>query len=306
MYIGSNSILSNIFLQLSSAEKELKQRFIAGPWELEKEFGHQEPGKLSDAVGIAINPTTQDVAVMDCKEQQVKIYCNTGEFKLSIDTTQGLLPGKRSQPLNVTASSEGDYYITDLTQFVRCYNQSGVYRNKWVAVSPQNKPSDSKNTPLGGLAMDYTNDLLLVGEVRHKYISKHHLDGTHVNSIKVNIMPWFLSVTPQDTIIVSDFSSNEAQIVDNTGQVLHTLKPPSHVDWNPWGICYHEGIIFICNGEICCFSVSSDYLGSIAVNRPPRCLTFVQGQKKFLMTSLDRVHSRAAKAIKMALLCRTC
>ena len=280
--------------QLSSAEKELKQRFIAGPWELEKEFGHQEPGKLSDAVGIEINPTTQDVAIVDIDEQQVKIYCNTGEFKFSIDTTQGLLPGKRSHPWNITASSEGVYYITDFTQFVRCYNQSGVYRNKWVAVSPENKPSDSENTALIGLAMDQTNDLLLVGEVNHGYISKHNLDGTHVNSIKVNIMPYHLSVTPQDTIIVIDLESNEAQIVDNTGQVLHTLKPPSHVDWEPAGVCCHEGIIFICNAStshygIYCFSESGDYLGSIAVNTLPLCLTFVQGQKKFLMTSLDRV-----------------
>ena len=279
--------------QLSSAEKELKQRFIAGPWELEKEFGHQEPGKLSDAVGIATNPTTQDVAVMDFTEQQVKIYCNTGEFKFSIDTTQGLLPGERLGLFNVTASSEGDYYITDATHFVRCYNQSGVYRSKWVAVSPENKPFDSENTALVGLAMDHTNDLLLVGEVVHKYVSKHHLDGTHVNSIKVNIKPYFLSVTSQGTIIVSDHVTKVTQIVDNTGQVLHTLKPPSYVHWTPWGICCHEGIIFICNAStshhrIYCFSESGNYLGSIAVNIP-LCLTFVQGQKKFLMTSVDSV-----------------
>ena len=283
-------------LQLSSAERELKQkRFIAGPWELVKEFGHQEPGKLCDAVGIAINPTTQDVAVMDNKELQVKIYCNTGKFKFSSDTTKGLLPGKISHPWNVIVSSEGVYYITDATQFVRSYNQSSIYRKKWVAISPENKASDSEDTGIIGLAMDHTNNMLLVGEVVHKYISRHHLDGTHVDSFKVNIRPHFLSVTSQGAIIVNNPFTKVTKIIDTAGQVLHTLKPPSHVvDWLPTGVCCHERMLFICNfatpqDGIYCFSELGDFLGSIAVNRIPRCLTFVKEQKKFLLTSGDRV-----------------
>ena len=68
-----NSLILNLIyhiLQLSHAERELQQSLVAG------HHGHQEPGKLSGATGIAINPTTQDVAVMGTEVQQVRIYCN--------------------------------------------------------------------------------------------------------------------------------------------------------------------------------------------------------------------------------------
>ena len=59
-----------LWLQLSHAERELQQSLIAD------HNGHQELGKLSGAAGIAINPTTQDVAIMGTEVQQVRIYCN--------------------------------------------------------------------------------------------------------------------------------------------------------------------------------------------------------------------------------------
>ena len=256
--------------------KLVTQNITTGSWELEKVFGETEPGKLSSAEGMTVTPTGM-IAIADHDVARIQVYSATGQHKLSIDTTQGLMPGTRSWPWNVAVSLDGSYYVTDETRFIKVYDSSGVFKVKWVAVSPENKPSDDEDTALRGLTID-SKSQVLVGEVRHKYVSIHKLSGLHITSIKVNIMPWSLAVTSQDTIIVSD-CWNVVQIVDIKGQHLHTLKPPSQVArWSPWGIYCYKDIILICNNSspsrgVYCFSPSGDYLRCIGTRDSPRCVT---------------------------------
>ncbi|XP_072051431.1 mitogen-activated protein kinase kinase kinase 7-like [Amphiura filiformis] len=282
--------IDHILLVLTSAEREhFQQRLTTGSFMLEKVFGKGQPGKLSCAMGIEVSPTG-DVAVAS-RAAKIQVYNAEGQHKLSIDTTQGLMPGTQSWPWNVTVSTEGNYVITDGTRFIKVYDSSGMYKDRWVAISPENKPSNTENTTLIGLTMD-SKGQLLVGEVKQKYISRHRQDGSHITSIKVNIKPYFLAVTSQDTIIVSNYW-NYVQIVNSTGHMLHTFKPPSHVTrWYAYGVCCYEDIIFICNNRspshgVHCFSSSGEYLRSIDTKDYPHCLAI--GKRKLYVTYHDRV-----------------
>ncbi|XP_072051433.1 uncharacterized protein [Amphiura filiformis] len=284
--------VDHILLVLTSAERELhfKQKLTTGSWVLEKEFGKDEPGKLSGALGIAVS-STGDVAVASNCAAKIQVYNADGQHKHSIDTTQGLMSGTRSRPCNVTVNTEGNYVITDDTRFIKVYDPSGMYKDRRVAISPENKPSNTEYTRLVGLTMD-SKGQLLVGEVNQKYISRHRQDGSHITSIKVNIEPNFLAVTSQDTIIVCDFGF-VVQIVNSTGHMLHTLKPPSHVTrWHPFGVCCYEDIIFICNialarNGVYCFSSTGEYLRSIDTKANyPHCLAV--GNRKLYVTYEER------------------
>ncbi len=258
---------------------DFRHSITTGSWKLENVFGQNEPGtcRLSWAEGITVSPTGM-IAITDFYVARIQVYSATGQHKFSIDTTQGLMPRKRScRPRNVAVSLDGSYYVADETSFIKVYDSSGVFKEKWVAVSPENKPSDAEDTELGGLAID-SKSQVLVGEVWHKYISIHKLNGLHISSIKVNIRPCFLAVTSQDMITVSDYL-NVVQIVDFTGQHLHTFKPTSQVTyWSPGGICCYEDIILICNDSsashgVYCFSSCGDYLRCIDTREDPHCVT---------------------------------
>ena len=197
---------------------------------------------------------------------------------MSLDTKQGLKSGQESQPWQVIVSSEGTYYISDESSSIAVFSADGKYQRRFTAVSPEGKPSDTEKLPtwLGGLAMD-NNRHILVGECKLRYISKHTEQlGVHVGSIKVNIKPEYLAVTPNDTIIISSWlivpgSKKTVQIIDQSGQVLHTLNRPAGVTgWNPCGVHCCKDTIFIANNAfgssgcgIYCYSMSADYLGCI-------------------------------------------
>ena len=202
-----------------------QRQLLNGPWVLERKIGEKNgPGKLTYPVGVAINPNG-DIIAMNAEPGHVHLYSAMGDHKKSLDTNPDSTVALWgiSHPCDVIASSNGDsYYATDGSQFVRCYDVNGLYKGKWVAISPHSKPSDSEITMLYSLAID-TNDQLLVGEVVTKYISKHRSDGSHVASFKVDITPVSLAVTSQGTIIVSDWLKGLVNILDN-GQFQITVS----------------------------------------------------------------------------------
>ena len=229
-----------------------------------------------------------------------------------MDTKQHLQPMKESdswlklqmesKPWNTAVSTDGKYHVTDSTEHVSVYNAQGQYDDQWAAVSPDGKPSDRETSKLQGLTVD-SQGQVLVGESIRRYISIHKPSGVHVRSIKIGIRPHFLAVTSLHTIVVSDRLNNVVQILDQSGQVLHTLKPNSTVVryWQPKGVCSHDNMVFICNYAmpehgICCFSLSGDYLGSIAIGKWPMDIVYVKESKEFVVSHRNngrvRMYSR--------------
>ncbi|XP_072051794.1 uncharacterized protein [Amphiura filiformis] len=84
---GQGMMTRQDHMKLASAEHS---QFIAGPWELENEFGHQDgPGKLKVAKDIAVCPNA-DIAVMS--SLNVCIYSNEGLYKSHLELKQGMNP----------------------------------------------------------------------------------------------------------------------------------------------------------------------------------------------------------------------
>ncbi len=170
------------------------------------------------------------------------------------------------------------------------YTADGEYKDRWVAMSPNNNPSNtSGDTWLLGLTIDRNNQLL-VGQVHSPmYISKHRENGSHIASFRINIEPYYLAATSHDTIVISDWHGT-VQIVDSTSDVLHTFNTNRQVPfWDPMGVVCHNDIIMVCNSdrsshEISCFSLSTGaYLGSIPVRDRPYGATIAQNSSKLLV-----------------------
>ena len=279
-------------VKAAAAAKAARQKqLLDGPWEFERKIGENEPGKLDWPWGIAVSPNADIIAIADYSSNAHRVQVYNGELvhKYSLDTTQGLKAWPWSHPEEVIVTSDGICYLTDTTQFVKQFGiATGVYKGRWVAVSPQHKPSDAEDTCLTGLTMD-TKGQLLVGEVNQKYISKHKVGGDHVASIKVDIAPRSLAVTSQDEIIVSDWKDT-VHIIDKAGQLLHTVKHPSHLHvqrWKPTGVACYEDIVCICNAKsIHCYSVSGDYLRDIPIKIPgySKCLAITPDCRKLMVS----------------------
>ena len=239
---------------------------------MQKRFGRDVgPAMLRNAVGVALTPH-QYIAVPDNRDARVVVYDIEGKHKMSLNTQQGLQSGQTSYPWQVIVSSKGTFYISDRSSSIAVFSADGKYQHRFAAVSPAGMPSTYiRNTELYGLTLD-NNRHILVGECKHEYISKHTEQGVHVGrSIKVNIRPGFLAITPNDSIIISSLSSETMQIINQSGQVLHTLNHPAGVtNWTPCDVHCCKDIIFIANctnalsdGGIHCYSMSADYLGCI-------------------------------------------
>ena len=239
---------------------------------LVKQFGNGWPGELDSGFDTAVT-VNGDIAVTDRHCAQVKMYGQDGTFKYGIDTSPGLSdelmrakPGKKSYPKGIVINPvSGDILVTD-GYYVKAFKSSedGTFKYKFPALSPEGIASSKGDSMLSGLTLD-VNTRLLVGEVRHRYISKHNLDGRHITTIKVRIQPQFIAVTPKNKIIISAWSLNSAiHILDCSGKLLHELKPPPEMArlWFPGGLCFSEGTIFVSNiVGIFCFSVIGEYLG---------------------------------------------
>ncbi|XP_072018869.1 E3 ubiquitin-protein ligase TRIM56-like [Amphiura filiformis] len=234
-----------------------------GVWKLDRSFGNGGAGKLIGGRGVAITQE-EDIVVADCKDAAVKIYKKDGQFKSSIK-----VPGS---PWNVVASSDGKLFVTNLTSSFSVYDGKGNLKHQFPTKSPDNVSSDAQGTQHWGLAIDNYNNLL-VGETEQNYISKHHLDGTHIISFKVTIKPYFIAVSSDDKIIIlQDVIDAAVHILNDNGVHLQTLKPPQSSGWNPTGICCtstHE--IFISSygesGTIYSYSAETGaYIGCLTKN----------------------------------------
>ena len=244
----------------------------SGVCEFLQQFGQEWPHELKGGFSIAVNPYTGDICVTDRQAAQVKVFDNEGNGKFNINTSVGLRPelltrhGRKSYPKGIVINPmTQDIMVTDC-QYVKAFDAASEHmlKHKFPAISPSGKTSDLEDDSfLAGLTLD-ANYRLLVGEVRHRYISKHHLNGKHISTIKVRIQPQFIVASP-GKIIISPWDLNASiHILDYTGKLLHELTPPPQILhlWYPSGLCFSEGTIFVSNVlGIFCFSVTGEYLG---------------------------------------------
>ncbi|XP_072016231.1 E3 ubiquitin-protein ligase TRIM71-like [Amphiura filiformis] len=239
---------------------------------LQQEMGKDGEGKLTCGIGVSI-ASNGDIAIADQSTKKVKVYLSDGQYKLSLDTNQGLQQGKTSQPWDV-AVSPNQFYVTDLTGMVKIYSLEGQYLKQFPVKSPDGTSSDIDGSQLLGLAID-NDGHLLVGNNTKQYISKCKQDGTHISTIKVDTDPDFIAVTPMGRIVVSPNVSNTGvYVLDQTGKHIHTINTPKDAkSWDPTGVCCSDdGVIYIASwdsrdqGGIYSFTEDGEYLGCVTTD----------------------------------------
>ena len=283
------------------------------------EIGEEDgPGKIIHGLGIAVSPNG-DIGVASSRNSNVCVYSEDRNYKFSLDTSQGiegLNPLTKSLPQSVTVNADGVWYVTDGTPYVKMFSPEGVYKGRWMTISPDERVSPDKDYPfntkdasLCGLTIDSRGEVLvgqLTGPVQ--YVSRHRGDGTHISSFEA-IWPHHLAVTPQNTIVIGR-GHNHVEIVDFEGHALHTLNADKQLPfWEPRGVYCHDDIIMVCNiapradlsqsypghqwylHVVSCFSLSAEYLGSIDTPdcRCPTCFTIAKNCK-LLVSHFDKIY----------------
>ena len=223
---AQDSLLACQNLGAISARRHVLQKDGVGVWKLERAFGNDGAGKLTNGRGVAI-VNRGIVAVADYSDGSFNLYNQNGGLKSSFAVS--------GHPWNAVTGRDDTLYVTQCTDHVRVYDMEGKLKQQFTTKSPDNILSDAQNTEHRGLAVDNQNNLL-VGEVTQKYISKHQLNGKHIKSFKVSIEPWYIAVSPRDKIIVSDYCEG-VHILDKNGVHLYSLKPPHSSSWSPRGMC---------------------------------------------------------------------
>ena len=199
---------------------------MAATWKLVRQFGS---GHLSGGSGVAVTPDN-DLVVSDWQSPgQIKFFSRSGEFKYDLDVKQNISSTEKSKPWNVVVSPDEELFLTQQLNYVGVYAMNGICKNHFRTEPPSEvAPEASYDVQLWGLAID-NQGCLLVGDFAKRYISKHSPDGSHISSFKVNIAPLYIAVTPQDHIVISNGTGGCAQILDASGEILHTLQKPPDV-----------------------------------------------------------------------------
>ena len=216
----------------------------------------QRGGRLKWPKGVAVT-ADGGVAVMDNDAKQLKVYNREYKHIHSIKTKQG----DGTYPHDIVIDSHGKMYVTDKEAFVQVYVNYKLV-NKWLTVAP-GQSVGNKVAVLRGIDMDGAGNLLVGCTNPAYYISKHRNDGSHIHSFHVSITPFYLAVTPQDTVIILS-SYGKAAIVNHTGEKLHSVQYRGMS--YPTGVHCHGNVIYVCdrdNANISCLDMSGGYIGCI-------------------------------------------
>ena len=196
----------------------------------------------------------------------VHVYNEDGVYQRALDVGKGLDEGETSRPWCVVTTGT-TCYLTDRAAYVRAFNSSnGAYKMRWLTVAPGQSVGNEK-AQLHGIAMDGAGNLLVGCITSPLYISKHRNDGSHIHSFPASITPFYLAVTPQDTVIISGFDGKVAIVNQALGETLHGVQYPGVSI--PVGVHCHGNVIYVCDGlndNISCLSVSGEYIGCIPID----------------------------------------
>ena len=286
---AQDSLLACQNLGAISARRHVLQKDGAGVWKLERTFGNDGAGKLINGRVVTI-VNRGIVAVAGYRGRSINLYNQNGGLKSSFTVT--------GNPWNAVAGRDDALYVTNNTSHVCVYDMEGNLMQQLTTKSPDNILSDAQYTQHWGLAIDNQNNLL-VGEINHKYISKHQLNGKHINSFKVSIHPWYIAVSPRDKIIVSNYNQG-VHILDKGGVHLYSLKPPHGSSWNPLGMCCtSDDTVYIAiidydynAGEIHCYSSETGaYIGCVTNDvHYPQALALIDDEEKLVVVQCKEVN----------------
>ena len=241
---------------------------LSGDWEVSRALC--ENGTLKDAASFALYPSGDIAVACQNSNGKVKVVDQHGAFKHELAV--GSVKTGTSNPYRVAISTKANWqtYVTDKTSVVKVFDMNAKLVNTFDTTTPPATSQSSSYESLLGLAIGRDNQVLVgarkVGARSadwSQYISIHKLCGTHMSSFKTNISPECIATAPNDnTVIICDDFTCCADILDYTGQMLHTLNMTG-----PEGACFYGDKEFLIasseNSRIHHYSAKGEHLGCI-------------------------------------------
>ena len=238
-----------------------------GQWTLEKTLAS---GQFNSGKGITFD-TNSDIAVStNNTNYYARVYDENGTFKRHITTSNqgGTDYQGYSYPWGIAISQDGSYFLTDHNPYVKVFDVQCNFKYRFNVQNPNGNTSHNEGSQLYGLAID-SKDRVYVGSSNY-YISIHKLDGTRLSGFYVpGIYPYFIAVTPDDNIIVSDYgtATNAVHMYDTDGKQLHTFATPPGSTFYPSGVCVVQDEVFVANYSgvpaIYRYSLTGDFIGIV-------------------------------------------
>lgn len=211
-----------------------------------------------------------DVAITENKYSKHFIKIFEGEINRTIQTKHTGDTTGHSRPWGLAVSENESYYLTDMNAHVKVYDVQGNLKHRFETINAHGIGSSIKKSQLYGLSLDHAGRVY-VGSNGH-YVSIHNEEGLHMSTFPTTIVPYYLAVSSNGCIFVSDHTSCEVHVYDITGNHLVTFDKPEGFDsWNPTGICFGTSDeVYVASklppAVVFRYSTSGRYLGVLVKN----------------------------------------
>ncbi|XP_072013535.1 uncharacterized protein [Amphiura filiformis] len=221
---------------------------------------------MGDAKGITVAPSG-DIVVAEFKPNRpVKVFNNKGLYLLRLKSATDT-----DCPWDVIVSEQGLYYVSTCGQNVLVYDFDGSLFLRIKPKTPFNPFLSSQTPDLRGLSINGKGQIL-IGDVKHNFISIHHPSGEQISGFSISIPPYFIAVSANDKVIVSASSRAGFQILNSIGHRLRSFDTMESVilNWVTGICCTSNGNIYVGNRKgmrgIHQFTEDGNYVGCITEN----------------------------------------
>ena len=242
--------------------EQLPSGIPSGPWTSFLEF---RPTYFTSPRDIAVFPYGELAIASD--QDGANIYCSIirGEYRCTLKST----PKK----LNAIAVTPDGRIITDGRSKLLCYNKEGKQLGTIPTMSPP-------------VAVAVDNTGRIIAGLYENTISVHHADGSLINYFETSVMPYYISATSRETLVVTfadAFNEPTLEVITYEGRSVTIIEPPSEqIQWSPgYTCCSPKDEIFVINETrhnfIFWYKYDGQYLGLITpFVQSPRGLTFLE------------------------------
>lgn len=198
--------------------------------------------------GLAVTKANEFV-IVDRDNKKVKIYERTGKLKQEIN---GQGEAKLETPFDVTVLKSGEIAVSDHeAENVKLFTTSGEHK---LTISDGIKYPRGITSNLKGEIIILDCQLLQV-TVHNPKTGKvlKTIEGKDTKGVKVLVDPYYVTVTPQDNIIITDTAAPNIKVFSPSGSYLanyghYGLRNDEVLQ--PYGVCCDSyGYIFVADNQ---------------------------------------------------------
>lgn len=238
---GSEGLASTNALQITSILPNVNNTA-----ELLREFDAEgkKDGKEVWPTGVAVSKEAE-IIIVDRDNKMVKIYSSQGKLRCEI-TGEG--EGKLGSPFDVAVLKSGFIAVTDHeAEDVKIFTTNGTFK---FAIKEDIKYPR-------GITVNSKGEIIIL-DCQHLQVTVHDpntgerlrtIDGKDTNGRKVLVDPYYITVSEQDNLIITDTASPNIKVFSPTGSYLAKYGHYGMRDdqiLQPYGVCCDTyGYIFV-------------------------------------------------------------